>query len=79
MGHMEIGLNQDTCLIGMTQSNMAGSWIHLIGGVITMGSILVLVHRGKIIIIVTIHRGGMRSSTFQRSSGKKSLLHLMEK
>lgn len=29
MGHMEIGLNQDTCLKGMTQLEMVGSWIHL--------------------------------------------------
>lgn len=44
-GHMVVGLNQDTCLIGMKQLEMVGYWIHLTGGVMTMGSILVLFQR----------------------------------
>ena len=57
--HMEVDLNQDTCLTGMVQLEMVGSWIHLTGGVMTMGSILALVQRDIITITSTIHIGGV--------------------
>jgi len=74
VGHMVAGLNQDKGLIGMTSSEMVGSWIHVIGGVMTAGSILVLVQRDNIIITTTIHIGGVRSNTYQGSSRKKITL-----
>jgi len=43
MGHMEVVLKEDIGLIGMTQSEMVGSWIHLTRWVMTVGSIVVLV------------------------------------
>lgn len=42
-GHMTIGLMVGTGQIGMTQSKMVDSWIHLIGEAVDMGSTLVLV------------------------------------
>jgi len=72
---MEIDLSWDTCLIGMIESEMVGSWIHLIGGLMVEGYILVSAQRDNIINIYI----GVRSSTFQRTLRKQSHLHLMEK
>lgn len=71
MGHMVGGLNLDTNLIVMIQSEMVGSWTHLTRGVMIMGSILVLVKRNNIIITITIHIGGVRRNNCHRSSRKK--------
>jgi len=79
MGHVAAGLNQDTGFTGMKNSEMVCFWIHLIGRVMTMGSIIILVQRYNITITVTIHIGGVRINTCHRSSRKKILLHLMEK
>lgn len=54
MGHMVAGLDQDTGLMGMTKSNVADLWIHLIGRKALMDSILVLVLRYIIIITANI-------------------------
>ena len=64
MGYMATRLNQDACLIGMIQSKMVGSLTHLTIGVMTVGSILVMVQRDNIFITVTIRIRGVRSSTF---------------
>ena len=79
MGHMEAGLNRDTRLTWMTQSEMVNTCILLIGRVMIVGSILVMVERDIIVITATIHIGGVRSNTCEKFSRKKSLLHLMEK
>jgi len=78
MGHMVAGFMVGTSQTRMMQSKLVGSWIHLKGGVMTVGSILVMVQRDCIVITFIIYIG-VRSSTFQRNSRNKTLLHLMEK
>lgn len=70
MGHMAAGLNLDTSLIEMEQSEMVDFQIHMTGGVTIVRSILVMVQRDNIVIAFTICIGGVRSSTCQRNSRK---------
>ncbi len=53
MGNMTVDLMVGTGWIGMTQSKMEGSWIHMIREAMDMGSTLVLVQR-SITFIITI-------------------------
>lgn len=61
----------------MTKSEVAYGWIHLTGDALVMGSIIVLVHKG-IMVIIAIILLGVRGDTCQMSSRNPSLLHLME-
>ena len=72
MRHTAVGLNQDIGLTWMIQLNMVGSWTNMARGVITVGSILVLVQRDNIVITVTIYIGGVRSITFTGVQERKS-------
>jgi len=53
MGHMAAGLMEGTCQTWMTQLHMEGSWIHLIGESLVIGSILVLFLTGIMVIIIS--------------------------
>lgn len=79
MGHMVVGLDQDAGWTKMIQSKVVDGWVHLTGEVVLMGSILVLVQRDIIVITTIVLIRGVRSSVFQRSSRKSTLLHLMER
>jgi len=63
MGHMVAGLVVHTNWIRMTQSEMEGSLIHLIGEALDMSSILVLDRTSIIVIIIIILTGGVRRDT----------------
>ena len=54
MGHMTVYLMVGTCQIEMTQLDMAGSWILLIGEVMDTCTILVQVLTGIMFIIIFI-------------------------
>lgn len=60
MGRMVANLMEGTSRIGMTQSKMVGSWIHLIGEAVATCFILALVQTGMMVIIVIIITGGSR-------------------
>lgn len=79
MGHMALGINQDTSWIEKTQSDMAYFWIHMIEGVVLMDLILVLVLRDIIFVTAIIVIGGVTSSIFQKSSRNPRFLHLVDK
>lgn len=78
MGYMLIDLMVVTCRIGMTRLEMAGSWIFQIREVMDIGTILVLVLIGTMIIIVIIFTGGVKSDICRMSLRNISHLLLME-
>ena len=76
MEPMVAGIGQDIGWIEGIQLEVEDHWIHLTGGPICMGIILVP-HLGDIITVITviILIGGV--NTYLRSSRKSSLLNLM--
>ena len=77
MVHMAVGLMVVTGQIGMTQLEMAGSQIRQIGEVMEIGSILVQVLTGTMIVKVIILIGGVTRDIFQMSSRNQRHLPLM--
>ena len=64
MGHMVVGLREDTRWTKMIQSKVVDLWIHLTGQLTLMVSIPTLVLRDIIDIISNILIGGVRGGTF---------------
>lgn len=64
MGNMAVGILVETCLIDLTQSEIAGCWILQIGEVIDTGTIPVLVLIDIMIVIAIILSGGVIGDTF---------------
>jgi len=79
MGHRETTLMVVTGWTKMTRSDMAGFWTLRIREVTDIGTILVLVWIGIIIIIVIILTGGVIGYTFHMILRKQSHLYLMER
>ena len=79
MGHVEVDPIVGTGQIEMTRSGMSGSWILRKGGVMDIGTILVMVLKGIMVIIVIILKGGVIGDIFRMSSRNKSHLHSMGK
>ena len=70
MGHMVVGLDQDTSWTKRIQSEVVDGWIQLTRGVVLIGYILVLVQRDIVVIATIILIGGVRRIVLQRSSRK---------
>ena len=79
MGLVEVDPIVGTSQIEMTRVGMSGSWILRKGGVMDIGTILVLVLKGIMVIIVIILKGGLIWDIFRMSSRNKIHLHLMGK
>lgn len=67
MAHILVYLMAGTSRIGMILSGMVGSWIHMIEEVVDMGSTLVLVRKGIMVIIAIILIGGVTWDHFWMS------------
>ena len=78
MGHMVVGIMDCTRRTKLKQSEMVGSWIHLTREAVLMGSILVLVQIGIMVIISITLIGGVGGDTCQMISRKKNLICLIE-
>jgi len=78
MGHMAVGIMVNTSRIEITRKNIGGSSISLIGEVMDIGSILVLVQTGIMVIITIMLTRGMIGDICEMSSRKPSHQHLME-
>ena len=79
MLHMVVGILVGIGQIEMTQSDMEISWIIQIGEVMDIGTILLLVLSGIMVIIVIILIGGVIGDIFWMSSRKKRHIHSMGK